>query len=309
MPVPEIFRQETEAFKGLKSIWAKIKKSKVYKEFRSSKLNPYHVGVKKVVAEDVEKARAIIREKAKYAKSKGKKFRAQFIYNGTRYYADRYDCTPQQEYAQDGMVIRDGYDVSKRIPYNSKGELDLFAETPIVIAINPIEGPALIGHVCMQYEDHVLNRLLTSIHTDPLYPKYNEYAEYFFIYPSKIDINYKELVREIDKHNIKHGNDRYNPLSNNCAQNIARVLKKVGVSDFDFWGPDCLNMSYATPGNNPFDKGIKAWCHKHGLRARLSEMEEYNRRFPIPNVQERRDEMKTIRNRYRNFIKKGNERE
>ena len=306
--VPEVMAWEAAAFRDLKEIWYDIKDSTIYKGFRASQLNPYHFGVKEVKADSLDKARNIIREKAKVAREKGKNYRAQFIYEGTRYYADRYDCTPQQEFAKDNIVIRDGYDVTDRIPRNKKGQLDLFEETPVVIAVNPIDGPALVGHTCMQYKDQVVNRLLPSIHTDPLYPKYGKFTEYFFLYPSQLKIDGAKLYREMEKHNIKHGADKYNPITNNCAQNIARVLEKVGVKDFDFYGPDFLGISYATPGNNPFGVGIKAWCHKHGLRVRLGEMAEYDRRYHFTDVKERRTEMKEKRKRYKKFIgKDGNE--
>lgn len=299
---PEAMAWEVAALKDFKRIWYHIKSSKLYRSFRTSSFNPYHFGIKKINASSLDKARKICREILKTAHQKDEKYRAQFIYNGTRYYADRYDCSPQQEYNEDGIVIRDGYNVTNRIPHNSKGELDLFAETPIVIAINPIEGPALIGHTCMQYKDQIVNRLLPSIHTDPLFPKYNNFAEYYFIYPSQVGINSHELYREMEKHNIKYGDKRYDLIFNNCAQNVAQVLKKTGVKDFDFWGPDFLGLSYATPGNNPFGVGIKAWCHKHGLRVRLNEMAEYDNRYGFTDVKERRTEMKEIRSRYRKSI-------
>lgn len=305
--IPAVMVQEVEALKGLKSVWKKIKESDLYKNFRASKLNPYHFGVKEIKADNLEKARRIAREIAKTAKANGKKHRAEFIYNGTRYYADKQGYTPQQEYDTDGMVIRDGYDVTDRIPLNEKGKLDLFAETPIVIAVNPIEGPALIGHTCMQYKDQIVNRLLPSIHTDPLYPKYKKFAEYFFVYPSQLKIDGNKLYREMEKHNIKYGDKRYNPLFNNCAQNVAKVMKKAGVNDFNFYGPDSLGLSYATPGNNPFGVGIKAWCHKHGMRVSLEEMAEYDRRYGFTDVKERRAEIKETRKRYKKFINKGND--
>ena len=296
-------KEDIAALRGVREAWGNIKKSFLYKNFRASQLNPYHFGVEEVKADSLDKARRIIREKAKVYKAMNRDYRAQFIFNGTRYFADRYDCTPEQEYKEDGMVIRSGYEVSDRIPRNDKGELDLFAEIPIVIAINPMESPEVIGHACMQYKDQVVNRVLPSIHTDPLYPKYNNRAQYYFIYPSQIGINGKELYHKMSKHNIKYGDKRYDPLFNNCAQNVAQILKDVGVKDFDFYGPDFLNLSYATPGNNPFNKGLKAWCYKHGFRVHLNEMEQYDRLNHFTDVRERRDEMKNKRNRYRQFIK------
>lgn len=305
--IPAVMAHEADSLKGIKKLWGYFRDTDFYKKFRSSQLNPYHFAVEEIEADNLNEARKIAREKAKAARAKGEKHRAEFIYNGTRYYADKYDCTPQEEYRQDGIVIRDGFDITDRIPRNEKNEFDLFAETPIVIAINPIEGPALIGHACMQYKDQVINRLLPSIHTDPLYPKYNKYAEYFFIYPDQLKIDGKELYREMEKHNIRYGDKRYDPLFNNCAQNVAEVLKKVGVKDFNFYGPDSLGLSYATPGNNPFGIGLKAWCHKHGLRVTPNEMEEYDRLYGFTDVKERRTEMKEIRGRYRKSIGKGND--
>ena len=91
--IPALMVQEVEALKWLKSVWKEIKESDLYKNFRASKLNPYHFGVKEIKADNLEKARRIAREIAKTAKANGKKHRAEFIYNGTRYYADKQGYT------------------------------------------------------------------------------------------------------------------------------------------------------------------------------------------------------------------------
>ena len=290
-------REEAEMFLGIRNFFVKIKNSRLFRAFRKSQLNPHHIGKPVIKAETLEEAKKIMRDNAKKAKEEGKKVRTQFVYNGVRYFIDR-DCPPAQEYAEDGIVCRDAVDVSDRIPRNKEGKLDLFAEDPLMVVINPFEGPSLIGHSCMQFHDKVVNRLLPSIHTDALRPKYGRHAEYFFVYPSEIGINPKKLEREMEKHDILHMDDRYDPFFNNCAQNMARVLKKVGVKDFDFYGPDFLGVSYATPGNNPFNKGIRAWCLKHGIRVHANEADEFNRRFPVENVSKNREEMRTKKARY-----------
>lgn len=196
--------------------------------------------------------------------------------------------------------------MTDRIPRDKEGKLDLLAEEPIVVSIIPINGPALIGHACMQYKDQVLNRLLPSIHTDPLYQKYKEYSEYFFVYPSQIGVDGDKLYEAIKEHNIEHMDDKYNPLTRNCAQNVALVLKKVGVKDFDFYGPDTLGLGYATPGNNPFGKGILPWCRKHGVRVHLDEVEAYDKRYPMTNAEnkKRRKDMRQIKKSRKNTIER-----
>jgi len=291
MPVPKIFDFEVEALPHLKKIWHPIKQSRIFNWFRHSRLNPYHLGLKNIEAENLEDAKLKARKMGK----------VQFLYKGTRYYAER-NCSVNQEYQEDGVVLRGRGNVADRIPRDENGNLDLYAEDPIVICIIPIEGPALIGHAGMQYKDRVMNRYITSIHTDPVYPKYEEYSEYYFIYPSKLGIDPKKLIREIDKYNIKYGDKKYNFFTNNCAKNVANVLKAVGVNDFNFYGLDSLGLTYTTPGNNPFNVGIKAWCFKHGVHVHPDEVKELHRRHPIPNVTERRTEMKEKRKRYRAVI-------
>ena len=175
------------------------------------------------------------------------------------------------------------------------------AEDPIVFAIVPIEGPALIGHICMQYQDVVINRLIPSIHTDPLYPKYEDKAQYYFVYPSELGINPKKLKREMEKHNIKYARKRYDLLTNNCARNVAQVLKNVGVNDIDFYGLDRLGLVFTSPGNNPWGKGIKGWCLKHGVHVNLSEMEAYHKKHNFEDVTRRRREMDDKSKRYKQY--------
>ena len=304
---------ERRAFPLLKKIWMKIKSSKLFEHFRRSSLNPYHRGIPKIEAETLDEAKQTARkqfiekiknptleERRKKCEKAKEAYRAKnndFIYKGTRYNVEQY-CSVQEEFSRDGVVLRGNGDVSDRIPRNDKGELDLMAEDPIVIAVVPIEGPALIGHVCMQYQDIVVNRLLPSIHTDPLYPKYMDKSQYFFIYPSALGIDPKKLKREMEKHNIKFMRKKYNLFTNNCAKNVADILKKVGVDDIDFYGPDKLGIVFTNPGNNPWGKGLKGWCIKHGVRVHLNEMEAYHQKHNFTDVGERRQAIDKAHDRY-----------
>ena len=76
----------------------------------------------------------------------------------------------------------------------------------------------------------------------------------------------------MDKYIIKHCKDPYNIISNNCAKNVAQILKKVGVKDIDFFGPDALGVSYPTLWNNPFGIGLKGWWLKHGFPSNIEEV-------------------------------------
>lgn len=311
MPIPHVFDQEINMLSRLRNLWHKIKKSNLFKKFRKSKiLNPYHHGLIEIDAETLAEAKKIARRNAitnhkknvenelKGIKAKKEKVDPQFLYKGTRHYAERH-CPVDQEYKEDGIVLRGRGDVSDRIPRDKNGNLDLYAEDPIVISIIPIEGPAIIGHACMQYQDEVVNRLLPSIHTDPLYTKYMEYSEYYFIYPSQVGIDPHKLKKEMHKHNIKYGDKKYNFITNNCALNVAKILKRVGVKDIDFFGFDKLGLVFSSPGNNPWGKGIKGWCFKHGVHVHPEEMKKYHEKYNFTDVKERRDEMKKIRQRYR----------
>ncbi|MBR1649365.1 MAG: hypothetical protein IJ689_07205 [Alphaproteobacteria bacterium] len=301
--IPEVFREERRAFKWLKAIWYDIKASKLFTAFRRSRLNPYHTNLKEIKAASYEEAKQKARLTAIAARKRGEPAEVEFLYNGTRCYAER-RCPVNQEYEEDGVVLRGRGDVSERIPRNSEGKLDLLAEEPIVISIIPIEGPALVGHVCMQYKDQVVNRLLPSIHTDPLYNKYKKFSEYYFVYPSRLKINPQKIIREMIRHNIKYGDKKYNFITNNCARNVGEVLKRCGVRDLDFIGPDKLGVVFTNPGNNPFNTGIKAWCFKHGVHVHDDEMAEFHRRHDFSSeVADRRAAMKKVRTRYRDYVK------
>lgn len=302
---------ERRAFPRLKKIWMKIKSSKLYQNFRHSKLNPYHRGIPEIEANSLDEARQEARKsiieklhqvdmKDLREKSKRTTKNNDFIYKGTRYNVEQ-SCSMQEEYERDGVLLRGAGDVSDRIPRDKDGKLDPLAEDPIVIAIVPMEGPALVGHVCMQYQDMVVNRLIPSIHTDPLYPKYENNAQYFFIYPSQLGIDPKKLKREMEKHNIKHAREKYNLFTNNCARSIGKILKKVGVKDIDFFGWDDAGLVFTNPGNNPWGKGVKGWCLKHGVHVNLREMEAYHQKYNFEDVKERRKKMDEVHNRYEEY--------
>ena len=301
MPLPRVYANEVNRFHKLKKIWMKIKNSVPFQSFRHSKLNPYHRNIPDIEASSLDEARQKAHALALDNLKNGKKVDVHFVYNGTRYTIESPNLTPQEEYQKYGAVFRGHDDVSNRIPRNSKGELDLFAEDPIIIAVIPVEGPASVGHVCMQYKDQVVNRVTKSIHTDPLYPKYDKYAEYYLIYPSQVGIDGEKLLRVMHRHVIKHGRDKYKILTNNCANNVEEILGQVGICDFKFYGFNNMGITFSTPGNNPFNRGIKAWCFKHGIHIRKDEMEEFDKRYPINNVKERRAQDQEIRDRYENY--------
>jgi len=312
---------EVKAFPHIKKLWMKIKSSRLFDKFRHSNLNPYHRDVPEIKAENLSEARQIFRKqlidklntikkldiderRAMCQKAKEAcitKFN-DFIYKGTRYNVEQ-SCSVQEEFERDGVVLRGSGDVSDRIPRDQNGKLDLLAEDPIVIAVVPMEGPALVGHVCMQYQDIVVNRLIPSIHTDPLYPKYGKRAQYYFVYPSQIGINPTKLKREMEKHNIKFSKKRYDLLTNNCARNVGTILKNVGVKDLDFYGLDKLGLVFTNPGNNPWGKGIKGWCLKHGVHVNSHEMEAFHNKYNFENITERRSEMKAKNTRYKQYKK------
>lgn len=274
--------------KWLKNIW-------FVKKLRHTRLNPYHTFLKNIKADSYEEAK----EKA-YAMGE-----VQFLYNGTRYYAERHDCSAGEEYKKYKKLLRGRGDVSDRVPRNKKGELDLFFEDPIIIAVMPIEGPALYGHVSMQYRDRVVNRLISTIYTDPVYDTYKDYTEYYAIYPSKLGLAPKKIIREIDKHNIKNGYKEFSLGFNNCSKNVVEVLEKLGIKDINLLGPDKLGIRFPTPGNNPFGFGVKDWCFRHGVHLYPEEAEQLTAKHPILAVdnERRRDEQEAVRHRYKAVTK------
>jgi hypothetical protein len=284
------FEGQERMLLGLRKKWMKIKNSKIFNRFKHSWLNPYHFGVKKIVADTPEQEVEIARQKGlgEYIDKNGVRCWTQF--NGTY----------QEEYEQTGKVLRRNGDVSHMIPRDKNGNLDLMAEEPILISIIPADGISITGHVSMQYKDRVLNRVLT-MEMDPLYPRYQNLSEYYFVYPSQLGIDPKKLVREMDKHNIKHGDDPYNIVSNNCAKNVAQILQKLGVKDIDFIGPDNLGLSYPTPGNNPFGLGMKGWCLKHGVPAKIEEVALAYKYHKVPDLDKREMQFSRIRERYNRF--------
>ena len=301
MPIPTIFRQERHSFPKLKKAWMKIKMSAAYQYYIHSDLYPSHWGKVKIKAETPDAAREMASESGI----------ATFLYKGEILSAETRPQPGQDINANlnaeaakyNGRILRGNCDVSDRIPRDKDGNFDLFGEEPIVISINPIEGPALIGHASIQYKDQVVNRLLNAIHIDGLYPKYQEYSQYYFIYPSQVGINPKKFKRILEKHNIRRGDKKYNLFTNNCAKNVAQVLREAGVKDLDFFGPDKIGLIYETPGNNPFNVGLKAWCLKHGVHVFPEEMAEYDARNPVNDVKDRRIYIEKARKLYRESIK------
>ena len=218
--------------------------------------------------------------------------------NGVRCWVG-FDGRPQEEYEKTGKVVRKNGDVTDRIPRDKDGKLDLMAEEPIIISIVPIEGISLTGHACMQYKDRVVNRVLT-MDTDPIYPRYQDLSDYYFIYPSQVGIDPKKLIREIDRHNILHGDEPYNIFTNNCAKNVADVLKKLGVKDINFIGPDKV-VSYPTPGNNPFSFGVEDWCMRHGVPVTQEEIATLCQYHEVPDLDKRNKWQEDVRNRYKQY--------
>lgn len=289
-PRVRAFEGQENMLVGLRKIWMKIKNSKIFNRIKHSRLNPYHFGLQKIVADSPQEEQEIARRKGigQYIDKNGVRCRVNF--NGT----------VQEEFEKTGKVIRRNNDVSGIIPRDKGGKLDLMAEEPIMVSIIPLEGISITGHVSMQYKDRVVNRVLT-MEMDPLYPRYQHLSEYYFVYPSQLGIDAEKLVREMDKHNIRHGDDPYNIVSNNCAKNMADILKKVGVDDINFLGPDKLGLSYPTPGNNPFGFGIKDWCLRHGVPVNQEEVATLYKYHEIPDLEKRTKEFAVLRARYNRF--------
>ena len=267
-PQSNVYTEEVNKFAELKKRWYKIKNSPLFLKLRESKLNSYH---KNLNYYDMPKKEAI-----DIARARGEKtilFRGE---NGrkTRCYVEL-DCPVEEELQKYGSVFRGGKDVTDRLPRDKNGKLDLFAEEPIIIAIVPMEGPSLVGHVCMQYKDKVVNRRGKFMDNAPIWETYGLNAQYYAVYPSKLGLSPEKIEQSIENTNVFRGKLKYDLGNNNCADNTAYTLKKSGVKDINFLGLDKLGITWATPGNNPFGFGIKSWCQKNGVHLRPQEMLQY----------------------------------
>ena len=270
-PHVTVYDQDINKFISAKKLWAKIRDAKLSKRLRASRLNPYHTNLNFYDAPKDE-AIALAREKG----DKTILFRAENGYK-TRCYVEL-NCSVDEEGQKYGNIFRGGQDVTERIPRNKDGKWDLFAEEPIMIAIVPIEGPSLVGHVCMQYKDRVVNRRGTFMDNAPLWETYGTEAQYYAIYPSKLGLSPETIEREIENTNILRGERKYNIGNNNCADNVSYALKNCGVKDINFLGFDKIGLTLATPGNNPFGFGVKQWCQKNGVHLHPQEMMQYKYR-------------------------------
>lgn len=283
---------QSTAFEGQETMllnhrrrWMRLKRSRFFNLIRHSPLNPYHFGIKKIVADTPEQAQELARERnlAQYINKDGVRCTVNF------------DGSVNEEYEKTGKVLRGRGDVSNRIPRDKDGKLDLMAEEPILFSIIPLEGVSITGHVCMQYKDRVINRVLNDINMEPLYPRYVGLSDYYLVYPSQLGIKPDELIEAMDEHNIKYGQKKYNIFTNNCAKNVAQVLEGLGVKDINFFGPDKLKLRFPTPGNNPFRFGVEDWCLRHGILAKQEEISKLYRYHEIPNLDKRIEEFAKIR--------------
>lgn len=290
-PKPSGFEGQENLVPRLRRLWVKFSTSKLFIAFRHSPLNPYHFGVKKVVANTPEQEQEIAREKGL----------AQYINKNNIRCAVMFDGSVNEEFEKTGKVLRGDKDVSSLIPRDANGKLDLTAEEPILVSIIPLEGISITGHVSIQYKDRVINRVLDDINMEPIYPRYQQQSDYYFVYPSQIGIDPEKLVREMDKHNIRYGIKKYNLFTNNCAKNVAQLLRKLGIKDINFLGPDKLGVTFPTPGNNPFHFGMEDWCMRHGVPVFMEEVALEYKHHVIPDLNKRVDKFAAIRDRYERF--------
>lgn len=293
-PQSNAYAANKSKHKALKERWAKFRDSKLVLKFRESKLNPYH---RNLNFYDAPREEAILA-----AREKGEKTILCRGENGrkTRCYVEL-DCSVEEEIQKYGNVFRGGQDVTDRIPHNKDGKPDLFAEDPIIVAIVPVEGPSAVGHVCMQYKDKVVNRRSHCMDSAPIWPLYGLLAQYYAVYPSELGIEPKELVREMEKANIREEDDAYNVYFHNCATMVAGVFKSLGVKDIDMFGPDKLGLVISTPGNNPFGLGMRNWCQKHGVHLRPQEMLDY-KYGNFKNSEKQKEEYAEVRARYKSIV-------
>ncbi|MBR6355845.1 MAG: hypothetical protein IKR92_03215, partial [Alphaproteobacteria bacterium] len=168
-PIIDTYDETLAHNKKLRKIWHKLTVNPVVNALRESQLNPFRTSlpvndsVKEIIARDQERAKGVF----EYVhRPKGSR-------RGVRRYTEL-DCSVDEEAKTYGSVSRGGHDVLEWLPKNEKGEYDLFAEEPIVIAVVPIDGPSLVGHVCMQYKDHIVNRRNDYMDTGPLFQAYGK---------------------------------------------------------------------------------------------------------------------------------------
>lgn len=274
------------------SVLAKIKKGITllektwsYRHFRSSRLNPYHTKLQRFDGETIDEARA---------KARAENL-DEFLYGDVRV-STELNCSIQEEYAKYKNVRRGFHDITDRIPRDSNGQFDLTAEEPILIVIIPIKN-SNVGHAALQYKDRVVNRQHYKMDVKPLYPRYRDLGEYYFVYPSQIGVDEKRLLCAINKANVARAGS-YNFIYNNCAGAVDYTLKQAGVKDLDHYGPDNLGVYFPSPGNNPFHIGIQDWCRKHGIHVYSREVEQYYKYNTMPHHEQIAEEHKSKRERY-----------
>lgn len=255
-------KQEGTFLRFVKQLWYRFKATKLFQAFRHSRLNPFHTRLLNIKTETLNEAREIAIQKNLQ----------DFIYKGVRISTDEPYSIPQ-EADKRCRIFRNGRNALDVLPRNANGIPDLTAEEPIMIAIIPIEGPSLAGHAALQYKDYVVNRMRYKMDTKPLFPRYGNNADYYFIYPSQVGIDPKRLICAINKTNVLRSG-KYDFLTNNCAGAVDYTLRQAGVTDLDQYGPDRLGIFFTAPGNNPFHKGIQEWCRKHGVHVFSDEIKQ-----------------------------------
>ncbi len=261
-PKVDTYDEDMQKFKRLKRIWRAMKRSRIFQALRKSRLNPYHTTLKSIKAPSAKEAREIARRQNL----------GYFLYKGIRLSSSPH-LPLDKEYEKYGNIIRGNTDVTSRIPRNKTGQFDLFAEEPLVIAVVPVEGPSHIGHTAMQYKNRVVNRRGCKMDDKPLFQTYSNLADYYLIYPRQVGLSPEVIESEMEKAAIRHNKD-YDILTNNCACAVFETLQNCGITNINLLGMDNWGITLPTPGNNPFNFGIRPWCEKHGVLIRPEEMRD-----------------------------------
>ena len=251
-PIVTVYDADANKFSGIKKLWYKIKSSKLFLSFRHSRLNPYHTQLKRFDSKEEANKAGV----AFYVDKRGVRRSAEFC------------GSINEEFERTGRIIRGNGDVSDRIPRDKDGKLDLMGEEPIVFAFVPVEGPSLVGHACMEYKDYVINRRSEKMGTDSLFATYGTEAEYYFVYPSTLGVTPKQVEAAMQTAFEKGKDKKYNLINNNCALAVSNVMKALGAKGIH------KVMGVATPGNNPFNFGVKKWCRKYGVHVSAQEMRD-----------------------------------